>query len=415
MEFFFAPNRMRIAYIAPYQGPDLLKRRPIVYNRSMAAVVKIELASLLLREKSHAVEIISQGWVVKSKGYYYPGFSETQRFHPDIPIHYVSALRLRFLTGFWEAWSAVQLFKKRHKAAPFDAVIIFNSKRAQLACANYAVDRLGLPLLLDFEDDPFVNVTGDKAEGLRVALHERAVRRVLNKVSGCFAVSPHLLSHLPAGVPKLLMRGLVDPAIVKTSQNTRSPKKNWVSFAGTHTKSNGLGPLIDAWKTMDLPDWELHLAGYGEDTAALEQRAEGRRDIVFDGVLRGQALADLLCSSKICISPNEVSRTPGNIFPCKIIDYLAAGAHVIAIPMGSLDKEFENGMTYMPSNDPQMIATTVQQVIRERRWERNVAPLVWDAFGPEAASAKLENLLQQVCTAFGKSPRPAAREWREIF
>ena len=52
---------MRIAYVAPYQGPTLLTRRPIVRNRSMSNAVKIELIATLLRERSHDVEVISQG------------------------------------------------------------------------------------------------------------------------------------------------------------------------------------------------------------------------------------------------------------------------------------------------------------------------------------------------------------------
>jgi glycosyltransferase involved in cell wall biosynthesis len=400
---------MRIAYIAPYQGPDLLKRRPIVHNRSIASAVKIELAARLLLEKSHAIEIISQGEVVKSGCRFYPSFVETQRFHPEIPIYYLSALTIRFVTGVWEEMRALQLFKMRHKAAPFDAVIIYNTKRAQLACANYALDRLGLPVLVDYEDDALTTFTGEKSGGRIEDYHRRACQRVLNKVSGCFAVSPYLLSQVPAGVPKLLLRGIVDPTIVKTSQSTKSSKRNWVSFAGTHFRSNGVAPLIDAWKTTKLPDWELHIAGSGEDTDALKKKAEGRADIVFHGVLRGQALADFLCSAKICISPTEVSRTPGHIFPCKIIDYLAAGAHVIATPAGTLEKELENGLTYIPSNDPQTIATAIQQVIQERRWERNIAPLVCEKHGPTAVADALENLLQQVRRDFGENPQPGRR------
>ena len=229
---------------------------------------------------------------------------------------------------------------------------------------------------------------------------------MLNRVSGCFAVSPYLLAHVPDGVPKLLLRGMVDPAIVKTSQSAKSSKRNWVSFAGTHSRSNGVEPLIDAWKTMQLPDWELHIAGHGEDTAALQKKAEGRSDIVFHGVLRGQALADFLCSSKICISPTQVSRAPGNIFPCKIIDYLAAGAHVIATPAGTLEKELENGLTYLPSNDPLQIAASIQQVIKERRWERNIAPLVCDKFGPATVADAIENLLQKTRRNFSENQRP---------
>jgi glycosyltransferase involved in cell wall biosynthesis len=406
---------MRIAYIAPYHGPDLLKRRPIVHNRSLAATAKIEVTARLFLEKSHTVEIISQGEVVKSGSHFYPSFVETQRFHPEIPVYYLSALTIRFIAGFWEERRALRLFKKRHKAAPFDAVIIYNTKRAQLACANYALDRLGLPVLLSYEDDAFTSFSGEKANGIGAAHNRRACQRVLNRLSGCYAVSPHLLSHVPAGVPKLLLRGVVDPAIVKTSQGMTSSKKNWVSFAGTHTKANGVEPLIKAWKAMKLPEWELHIAGQGEDTVALQQKAQGRGDIVFHGVLRGQALADFLCVAKICVSPTEVSRTPGNIFPSKIIDYLAAGAHVIATPAGALEKELENGLTYMPSNDAGTIATAIQQVIQERRWERNVAPLVCEKYGPAAVADAIENLLQRANRDSRKNARPARRLTNEIF
>jgi glycosyltransferase involved in cell wall biosynthesis len=406
---------MRIAYIAPYHGLDLLKRRPIVRNRSLAATAKIEVTARLFLEKSHTVEIISQGEVVKSGSHFYPAFAETQRFHPDIPVYYLSALTIRFVVGFWEEMQALRLFKSRHKAAPFDAVIIYNTKRAQLACANYARDRLGLPVLLSYEDDAFTSFSGDKAEGILGAHNRLICQRVMNKLSGCYAVSPHLLSHVPDGVPKFLLRGVVDPAIVKTSQNMNSPKKNWVAFAGTHTKANGVEPLIDAWKTLELPEWELHIAGQGEDTAALQKQAEGRADIVFHGVVRGKVLADFLCSSKICISPTEVSRTPGNIFPSKIIDYLASGAHVIATPAGALEKELENGLTYMPSNDAGTIATTIQQVIRERRWERNVAPLVCDKFGPIAVANAIDGLLQRAQKESRQKPQPARRLTSEVL
>jgi glycosyltransferase involved in cell wall biosynthesis len=406
---------MRIAYIAPYHGPDLLKRRPIVRNRSLAATAKIEVTARLFLEKSHTVEIISQGEVVKSGSHFYPAFAETQRFHPDIPVYYLSALTVRFIVGFWEEMQALRLFKIRHKAAPFDAVIIYNTKRAQLACANYARDRLGLPVLLSYEDDAFTSFSGDKADGI-LGAHNRVIcQRVLNKISGCYAVSPHLLSHVPEGVPKFLLRGVVDPAIVKTSQDMKSPKKNWVAFAGTHTKANGVEPLIDAWKSIKLPEWELHIAGQGEDTAALQKQAEGRADIVFHGVVRGQVLADFLCSSKICISPTEVSRTPGNIFPSKIIDYLASGAHVIATPAGALEKELENGLTYMPSNDAGTIATTIQQVVQERRWERNVAPMVCDKFGPIAVANAIDSLLQRAQRDSRQKPQPARKLSSEIL
>ena len=79
---------------------------------------------------------------------------------------------------------------------------------------------------------------------------------------------------------RLLLRGVVDPAIVKTSRKARKSKKNWVSFAGT-TKANGLEPLIDAWKTIKLPDWELHLAGHGGERPRWKKRRKAAVTLSF--------------------------------------------------------------------------------------------------------------------------------------
>ena len=94
---------MRIAYIAPYQGPELLRLRPCLYNLSLAAKVKIQLIAELLQGGSHEVEIISQGEVDKYRMRYYPQFVESELFHPNIPVYYVSALPVRFVSGFWKA------------------------------------------------------------------------------------------------------------------------------------------------------------------------------------------------------------------------------------------------------------------------------------------------------------------------
>ncbi len=148
---------MRIAYVANYQGSSLVHARPCLHNFSLAARVKIQLIAELLQRSSHEVEIISQGALQpltagdRLKFRFYPSFSESDRFHPDIPIHYVSALSVRFLIGFWESIQTQRLLSALHRRRGFDAVIIYNLQRAQIGCARYASQRLGLPVILQYE------------------------------------------------------------------------------------------------------------------------------------------------------------------------------------------------------------------------------------------------------------------------
>jgi len=389
---------MRIAYIAPYQGPTLLARRPVVRNRSMSNRVKIELIASLLRSSSHEVEVISQGEVVDTGWTFYPALVEQERFHPDIPIFYGSVLPVRRVNGLWSNAQTLRVLKERHRARPYDLVIIFNLKGPQLACANYAIQRLKLPVILEYEDDRFVDVQGKKDAELGLAMRRdmRASARLLREVSGCVAVSPHLMSQLPPGIPTLLLRGVAGDDIVTASQGARERKKNIVLFSGTHIESNGVAPLIQAWPTVGMPGWELHITGYGQLTDSLRAMAAGMEGVFFHGLVSREELVSLMSAARVCVNPHQVSQTPGNVFAFKIIEYLAAGAHVVTTPMGALEQPLEAGITYMPANSPDTIAATLRTVIREERYRHTALEAAHDTYGPAAVSNALNALVGQV-------------------
>jgi glycosyltransferase involved in cell wall biosynthesis len=387
---------MRIAYIAPYQGPTLLDRRPIVRNRSMSNRIKIELIAALLRANSHEVEVLSQGEVVDNEWRFYSAFSEPEPFHPEIPVYYASALPIRRVNGLWTDQRTLQLFRARHRVSPFDLVIVFNLKTPQLACANYAIRHLGLPVILEYEDDRFVNVVGEKMNGFATWRQRRSCARLFGAVSGCIAVSPHLLAQLPTRVPKMLLRGVVGEDIVQASKPPRTPKRNWVFFSGTHIESNGIPQLIQAWPAVGIPGWELHITGYGHLTDSLRAMAASVPGVTFHGLVSRPELVELMSSAKICVNPHALSQTPGNVFAFKIIEYLAAGAHVVTTPMGILEQEVERGITYMADNFPKTIAAAVKRAIETRAWERDARQFVIETYGEAATARSLEALLSQV-------------------
>jgi glycosyltransferase involved in cell wall biosynthesis len=387
---------MRIAYIAPYQGPTLLIRRPNARIRSLSNRIKIELIAALLHDNSHEVEIISPGEVVETAYTFYPSFSEPKRFHPDIPIHYGSVLPIRGLNGLWSNTRTLHVFKERHRAKPYDLVIIFNFKDPQIACADYAIRSLELPVILEYEDDGFVNVQGEVLDSFASRRTARAAKQLLRSLSGCMAVSPHLLSQVPSDVPTLLLRGVVGADVAKVSEQSRGTKENVVLFSGTHVESNGVAQLIEGWRGIARTDWELHITGYGRLTESLRRMAGDVQGIVFHGLVSRPELVRLVCSAKICINPHQVSRTPGNVFAFKIIEYLAAGAHVITTSMGALEHALETGITYMPDNSPKAIATTIQRVIKERVYERTAMEAAQQMYGSASVSKSLDTLLKQV-------------------
>lgn len=393
---------MRIAYVANYQGPSLVNNRPCLHNFSLAARVKIQLIAELLQRSSNEVEIISQGALQPQVGLdqlrfrFYPPFEESERFHPDIPIFYTSALSVRFLIGYWESRRAQHFLRTRHSRRPYDAVIIYNLQRAQLGCARYALRDLGLPVVLQYEDDSFVDVHGRTPAGMIAEWNRAACREVVTSVSGGTAVSPYLMSQMPADVPKLLLRGVVSNEILNRSRGAKASKRNWVVFSGTHEGTQGLAQMIEAWHMLDLPDWELHIAGQGPLTSTLEKMANRKRSIVFHGLLNREENAKMLCAAKIGMNPQDLTKTPGNVFAFKIVEYLAAGTHVITTPRGALEPELEAGMTYIADNAPETIAACLKQVMETRRYELTAEEAAVRTYGPDAVSRSLNNLLEQV-------------------
>jgi glycosyltransferase involved in cell wall biosynthesis len=373
-----------------------MERRPTVRNLSLAARVKVEVIAELLQRSGHDVEVLSQGEVINGALKFYPAFTDSEPFDARIPVYYSSAFPVRFLNGLWSGLSLLRNFRARHKISPYDAVLIYNFKVPQMMCARYAAERLHLPVILEYEDDAFVNIAGQETTGFRQKRHLCSVKRILSLVSAGIGVTPHVLTQMPCSVPKFLLRGVVSDEIANAIKPPVPSRKNWVVFSGTLFRTKGLEQLIEAWETLASTDWELHIAGDGELGDRLRRMAANSRGIVFHGVLNRSENARLLCSAKIGINPHDLSTTPGNVFAFKIIEYLAAGMHVISTPMGTLESEIESGITYMPDNTAETIAGTLKKVIENRHYERTAAQAAVQTYGPDAVSKSLNKLLRRM-------------------
>jgi hypothetical protein len=393
---------LRIAYVAPYFGPTVLKERAI-QGASTSNRIKIELICRLLRADSHEIDVISPAEVIDYRFKYYKGFREPEPFDPEVPVFYASSLPVRRVNGFWSSYSTLRVMKERHRIAPYDVVILFNVKQTHVPAGRYAFQQLKLPLILEYEDDAFVDVTGVPHKGLIAAYDRSCYREIINNVSGCMGVSQHLLSQAPADVPKFLFRGLIGEDIATAGQRATSDRQNLVLFSGSHVPSNGIAQLIEAWSLANIRDWELHITGQGRLTDELRRMAENKPGIVFHGLVDRSELVRLMSSAKIGINPHAVSQVPGNVFAFKIIEYLGAGAHVITTPMGAIEADLERGITFMPENSSATIAKTLVDVINQRSYERTAAPAAIAKYGPDAIRQSLNALLRDAVAAGGKN------------
>jgi len=383
---------MRIAYVAPYQGPVLRTRRPIVQNLALAGNLKIELIAELLHGK-HEIEILSQGEAGERSFTLHRAFEEPLPPGNGVTVRYCSALPVRFISGLWSTCQLLELLRRRHHQAAYDLIIAYNLQEPQSVTCLYAIKRLGIPVVLEYEDDSLVQEDGRAQRGLRALIDRRLVKLALASVDATVGVSPHLLSQSSHRGPQLLLRGVISPEILQIPDHTSSARNDWVVFSGTHSWEKGLPQLIAAWKLARPSGWQLHIAGHGAVTRELVEHAAGDDTIVFHGLIDRQQNAKLLAQAKIGINPHQLSQIPGNKFAFKIIECLAAGTHVITTPMGALEHELETGVTYIADNRPETIAAGLTRVIEERRFERLAMKAARRLYSPGTVSAALDALL----------------------
>jgi glycosyltransferase involved in cell wall biosynthesis len=376
----------------------------------LAARVKIELIVGLLREGGHEVEVISQGAVDKRQFRLHPAFMETEPFDTQVPVYYVSAFPIRIVRGIWEGMCAKRLFLARHRERPFDLVILYNLKRAQIQCARLAMRRLRIPVVLEYEDDGFADFVGRTGQGLKAVLHRRRISRIFRCISGAIAPSPYLLSQCPESLPRMLVRSIIGEEIVRNCASSAA-KQNWVVFSGTLEGAQGIEQSIRAWRMLRPRGWELHIAGKGPLAAMVIAASQEDASIKYHGLLNRQENADLLCQARIGLNTQDVTSRPGNTFPFKIVEYLAAGNRVVTTPRGPLEEELEEGVTYIPDNAPETIAGSLRQLI-DGTWDNGSADMAAARlYGHSALASKLNELINTVATAYRGNRHASGSEW----
>jgi hypothetical protein len=96
------------------------------------------------------------------------------------------------------------------------------------------------------------------------------------------------------------------------------------------------------------------------------------------------------------------------VFAFKIIEYLAAGAHVMTTPMGEMEAGLEEGVTYLSDNAPNSIAVTLTSTIRDQRYLRTAASAAQRAYGGAAVSKALGRIVADSASAATRRGKPAA-------
>lgn len=137
-----------------------------------------------------------------------------------------------------------------------------------------------------------------------------------------------------------------------------------IVYTGKLNLAFGATNLVKAFHSIQNANIRLVLCGSGEAKNEIAQIAAKDSRIDFKGQVTSDEARKCILDGDILVNPrpNDSIYTKYS-FPSKIIDYLATGNPVIAFELDGMPKIYKDFIYYIPENNIESIAKTIQRVI----------------------------------------------------
>jgi glycosyltransferase involved in cell wall biosynthesis len=286
------------------------------------------------------------------------------------------------LNPFWILWFFIQ-FRRND----LDAVIACGL-RSGLPCV-LAGKLLGIPVIVDVRENYPAFVETIPAESLfeQVVYNRRVVdvleRATVRLADGVIVVADVRATQLTGkgvepdrivrvmNVP-LLSEERTEHLLERDSDSTDSEEETIrIVYLGVIRKARGLQTIIRSLPAFDeSTPVEFRIAGDGPFVPELEELAcdlDVRDQVVFEGYIDSDEVADFLHSGNIGVIPHEPNQHWNNTIPNKAFDYMCAGLPILATetpPMVDLLSRIDCGTTVPAHPHPTDVSRAIENGIR---------------------------------------------------
>jgi UDP-galactopyranose mutase len=154
--------------------------------------------------------------------------------------------------------------------------------------------------------------------------------RLLERAGVVFAWSPPLRDRLAGRHPNVVLApAAVDPEPFAAAAASAEARPQTAVYAGALDFRSDAELL--AQTAQLLPSWSFELAGPVAHGAG--QALAGLANVSMLGVLAQSEVPSLIASAAVCLMPYRVNEYTNNLFPVKLVEYLAAGRPVVSTPL----------------------------------------------------------------------------------
>lgn len=398
---------MKVLYITNYQGPAAVAQRGHRRNRTLGPSRKVEVFTRGLLGRGHEVEVVSAATVSEGTFRWHPAFECREPGCGAARVRYLAGLdvpRLNLLVA------GHLLARDLARVERPDVAFLYNLEWYFLAPAAAWARRVGVPLVVEYEDDALIEV-GTRFKGWHRRRGRRAIELARREVAGVVAVSPELARQL-GHANSVVVPGLIDDDLLALPRLTGDggPGPLRVVYAGGINHEKGPALLLQAMDRLDI-EAELDVVGNGSDLASLrEVAARTRRPVRVHGEVPRERMVELLGAADLAVNPRRMRPGMlGQIFPFKMVDYIGAGLPVVSSRLGEFPLAVKGSLVTYQGDDAASLAAALAEASRRlpelRREAARARAWVAEEYSAEAAGKKLETVFAAAIRVTGGGPR----------
>lgn len=249
--------------------------------------------------------------------------------------------------------------------------------------------------------NPLIGVCTDLPSNITGAskLYINFIENKTRKLDGYISLTDKLNKFFNKNNKKyLITNGLVDDEI---NNNTPSNNKygNYFFYGGTLLEKFGVYNLIDAFKQLNNPNYNLVLCGHHYDENALQKAINNNSKVYFLGVLPSAKVIELEKNAFANINPRPTNDELDELsIPSKTLEYLNSGKITISNNNKLLYEIFADNIIWTQTNNSDGLLQAMKKVIEmdpetKNKIEKSAKEKCLQLYSINSISQKLNDFL----------------------
>lgn len=174
--------------------------------------------------------------------------------------------------------------------------------------------------------------------------------------------------------PWIRLEGMIDSeehGDLRYEVSESAVAKKVILYSGTLAARYGIVDLLDAFNSINNPEYELWICGAGDMESTVRVRAENDKRIKFFGLISREKVLHLQRCSTILANPRSSKGDYTKYsFPSKTMEYMLSGRPIVMRRLPGIPQEYDKHIIFASDDSIEMLKNAIVDVCEMQRDHR---------------------------------------------